>query len=136
MCTAIDGLDITLIDDMDEVFAQSDIISLHLPLLDGTAGIITSRQLDRMRPGSMIVNTARAEIIEPGALTRRLQRGDVRAARSSVFDHEPLPMGDPLRSLDNVVLTPHVAWRDDEACVNLTRQVIDAVASYSAGRRL
>ena len=45
----IDGLDITLIDDMDEVFAQSDIISLHLPLLDGTAGIITSRQLDRMR---------------------------------------------------------------------------------------
>ena len=72
----IDGLDITLIDDMDEVFAQSDIISLHLPLLDGTAGIITSRQLDRMRPGSMIVNTARAEIIEPGALTRRLQRGD------------------------------------------------------------
>lgn len=128
----IDGLDITLIDDMDEVFAQSDIISLHLPLLDGTAGIITSRQLDRMRPGSMIVNTARAEIIEPGALTRRLQRGDVRAA-IDVFDHEPLPMDDPLRSLDNVVLTPHVAWRDDEACVNLTRQVIDAVASYFTG---
>lgn len=128
----IDGLDITLIDDMDEVFAQSDIVSLHLPLLDGTAGIITSRQLDRMRPGSMIVNTARAEIIEPGALTRRLQRGDVRAA-IDVFDHEPLPMDDPLRSLDNVVLTPHVAWRDDEACVNLTRQVIDAVASYFTG---
>mgnify|MGYP003250763818 FL=1 len=128
----IDGLDITLIDDMDEVFAQSDIISLHLPLLDGTAGIITSRQLDRMRPGSMIVNTARAEIIEPGALTRRLQRGDVRAA-IDVLDHEPLPMDDPLRSLDNVVLTPHVAWRDDEACVNLTRQVIDAVASYFTG---
>ena len=128
----IDGLDITLIDDMDEVFAHSDIISLHLPLLDGTAGIITSRQLDRMRPGSMIVNTARAEIIEPGALTRRLQRGDVRAA-IDVFDHEPLPMDDPLRSLDNVVLTPHVAWRDDEACVNLTRQVIDAVASYFTG---
>lgn len=80
----------------------------------------------------MIVNTARAEIIEPGALTRRLQRGDVRAA-IDVFDHEPLPMDDPLRSLDNVVLTPHVAWRDDEACVNLTRQVIDAVASYFTG---
>ena len=75
---------------------------------------------------------ARAEIIEPGALTRRLQRGDVRAA-IDVFDHEPLPMDDPLRSLDNVVLTPHVAWRDDEACVNLTRQVIDAVASYFTG---
>lgn len=75
MCTHR-GLDITLIDDMDEVFAQSDIISLHLPLLDGTAGIITSRQLDRMRPGSMIVNTARAEIIgtggvDPPASTRR-----------------------------------------------------------------
>lgn len=69
MCTGIDGLDITLIDDMDEVFAQSDIISRICRCSTAPAGIITSRQLDRMRPGSMIVNTARAEIIEPGALT-------------------------------------------------------------------
>ena len=85
-----------------------------------------------MKPGTLFINTARSEVIESGALLARLQKGDVPAALD-VFDHEPLPMDDPLHSLDNVVLTPHVAWRDDEACVNLTRQVIDAVASYFTG---
>ncbi|MFC5222417.1 D-2-hydroxyacid dehydrogenase family protein [Bifidobacterium leontopitheci] len=125
-------LGVTTVDDMGDLFERSDVVSLHLPLLDETAGIVTGEQLERLRPGTLFVNTARAEIIEPGALAKRLARGDVRAALD-VFDEEPLPADDPLRAVPDIVFTPHVAWRDDEACVNLTRQVVDALASFFTG---
>lgn len=125
-------LGVSTVDDMGELFERADVVSLHLPLLPGTAGIITGKQLERLRPGTLFVNTARAEIIEPGALAKRLARGDVHAALD-VFDKEPLPADDPLRKVKGIVFTPHVAWRDDEACINLTRQVIEAVASFFTG---
>ncbi|MBW3078868.1 D-2-hydroxyacid dehydrogenase family protein [Bifidobacterium simiiventris] len=130
--SAAAALGVESIDDMGDLMERADIVSLHLPLLESTAGIITARQLDRMRSGTLFVNTARAEIIEPGALTERLLRGDIQAALD-VFDHEPLPMDDPLRTVPGIVLTPHVAWRNDEAYVSLTRQVVQSVASFFTG---
>lgn len=95
---------------MDEVFSRADIVSLHLALNDATRGIIGPAQLDLMRPGTLLVNTARAELIEPGAMLRRLSRGDI-AAAIDVTAPEPLPDDDPLRTLPNLIITPHVAWR-------------------------
>lgn len=125
-------LGVTLVDDLGDLFAQGDIVSLHLPLNESTRGMIDARILDRLHAGTLFINTARSEIITPGALAQRLQRGNIRAGLD-VFDCEPLPDDDPLRALSNVILTPHVAWRNDEACANLTRQVVESVASFFTG---
>lgn len=84
-----ENLNVTPVEDMNELISNSDVVSVHMPLLDSTRGIITAKNLDALRPGTLFVNTARAEVIEPGALLARLQRGDIPAALD-VFDHEPL----------------------------------------------
>ena len=120
--------------DLGELLAWADVVSVHLPLIDGaTRGIVTSADLDAMRPGTMFVNTARAEVIEPGALLARLRRGDIRAALD-VYDHEPLAAGDPLTRIPGIVLTPHVGWRTDGAFAELTRQMAEAMAAFFQGR--
>jgi len=124
--------EIALVDGIDDLMATSDIVSLHLPLTDETRGGITFENLNHLRPGSMLINTARAEIIAPGALERRLERGDLLAGLD-VFDKEPLPQDSPLRSVPGVVLTPHVAWRADGAYASLTRQVMEAIVSFYEG---
>lgn len=124
--------EIALVDGIDDLMVTSDIVSLHLPLTDETRGGITFENLNHLRPGSMLINTARAEIIAPGALERRLERGDLLAGLD-VFDKEPLPQDSPLRSVPGVVLTPHVAWRADGAYASLTRQVMEAIVSFYEG---
>ncbi|WP_165776812.1 NAD(P)-dependent oxidoreductase [Bifidobacterium simiarum] len=117
---------------MDDVFARADVVSLHLALNEATEGMIGDRQLDLLRPGSMLINTARAELIAPGALERRLSRGDVTAG-VDVFAPEPLPPDAPLRSLDNVVMTPHVAWKSPEAFEGIVEQNVRAAVAFLHG---
>ena len=124
---------VTPVDDLDELIAFSDVVSIHLPLIDGvTRGIITAEHLARLRPGTLFVNTARAEVIEPGALAARLAQGDIPAALD-VYDSEPLPDDDPIRSVPGIILTPHVAWRTDGAFADLTRQMVDATRAFLTG---
>ena len=111
-----ENLNVTPVEDMNELISNSDVVSVHMPLLDSTRGIITAKNLDALRPGTLFVNTARAEVIEPGALLARLQRGDIPAALD-VFDHEPLAADDPLCKIPGIVLTPHIAWRTDGAYI-------------------
>ncbi len=125
-------LDVTPVDDMNELIAGSDVVSVHMPLLDSTRGIVTAENLAALRPGTLFINTARAEIIEPGALLARLRHGDIPAALD-VFDHEPLAADDPLCSIPGIVLTPHTAWRTDGAYVGITRQVVRSIAAYCKG---
>ena len=125
-------LNVTPVDDMNELIAGSDVVSIHLPLLDSTKGIVTAQNLEALKPETMFINTARAEIIEPGALLSRLQRGDIPAALD-VFDHEPLAVDDPLCSIPGIILTPHTAWRTDGAYVGITEQVVQSVAAYFKG---
>ena len=101
-------------------------------LLDSTRGIITAKNLDALRPGTLFVNTARAEVIEPGALLARLQRGDIPAALD-VFEHEPLTADDPLCKIPGIILTPHTAWRTDGAYIGMTRQVVQSIAGLLQG---
>ncbi|KFI68306.1 D-2-hydroxyacid dehydrogenase family protein [Bifidobacterium magnum] len=123
------AMDVTPVEDLNQLMAQADIVSLHLPLLPSTRGIITAENLAAMRPGTMFINTARAEIIEPGALEARLAKGDIPAALD-VYDEEPLPMDSPLLKIPGLILTPHVAWRTDGAYASITEQVVRAIAAF------
>ena len=129
------ALGIEPVDDLNELFAGSDVVSLHLPLIEGeggTRGVVTAEHLDRLRPGALFVNTARSELIEPGALLARLRRGDI-GAGLDVFDHEPVAADDPICEIPGIVLTPHVGWRTDEAFRELTRQMVDDMLGFLQG---
>ncbi|MGV0743730.1 2-hydroxyacid dehydrogenase [Mycolicibacterium sp. XJ870] len=95
---------------LSDLLATSDIVSLHLPLTDASRGLLSSEALASMKPGAVVVNTARGPIIDESALIESLKTGRLGAAGLDVFDTEPLPAGHPLLELDNVVLTPHVTW--------------------------
>lgn len=127
------GLGVEPVADMNALIAGADVVSVHMPLIDGaTRGLITADNLAHLKPGTMFVNTARAEIIEPGALTARLAKGDIPAALD-VYEREPLPADDPLRAVPGIVLTPHVAWRTDGAFAELTRQMVGATRAFLTG---
>jgi phosphoglycerate dehydrogenase-like enzyme len=95
---------------LDTLLAESDIVSVHVPLTDDTHGLIDAAALQRMRPGAILVNTARGPIVDQAALVAALSSGHLGGAGLDVFDQEPVDPTDPLLALDNVVLTPHVAW--------------------------
>ena len=99
---------------LDELFATADIVSLHLPLVPETERLIDGAALARMKPGAILVNTARGGLVDEAALVAALTRGRLRAAGLDVFAEEPVPPDNPLLRLDNVVLMPHVAWLTPE----------------------
>jgi len=88
----------------------SDIVSVHLPLTERTAGMLDRAALARMKPDAVVVNTSRGGVIDEVALVDALRTSGLAAAGLDVFAVEPIPAGNPLLSLDNVVLTPHVTW--------------------------
>lgn len=95
---------------MDALIAEADIVSLHLPLVPETAGLIGARALARMKPGGILINTARGGLVDQRALTEALESGHLSGAGLDVFEHEPHDASEALFRLPNVVLTPHVAW--------------------------
>ena len=99
---------------LDELYARSDIVSLHLPLNAETAGRIDAR---RMKAGAILVNTARGGLVDEKVLLEALESGHLAAAGLDVFAEEPVPSGHPLLRLKNVVASPHLAW--------LTRETIE-----------
>ena len=93
----------------DELFATADVVSLHLVLSERTRGIVGAAEFAAMKDGAILVNTSRGPLVDEAALVAELQRGRLRAGLD-VFDREPLPPDNPLRSLPNVVLTPHLGY--------------------------
>jgi len=100
---------VTLLDDLDELLATCDVVSLHTALTPATRGLIGRRELELMRPTAILVNTSRGGTVDTTALVDALREGWIAGAALDVTDPEPLPDGHPLFSLDNVVLTPHTA---------------------------
>jgi phosphoglycerate dehydrogenase-like enzyme len=89
---------------------EADIVSLHVPLTAETERLIDAAAIARMKPAAVLINTARGGLVDQAALTAALASGRLGAAGLDVFVHEPLDPADPLLALDNVVVTPHVAW--------------------------
>jgi D-3-phosphoglycerate dehydrogenase / 2-oxoglutarate reductase len=105
--------------DIDALLAQSQIVSLHLLLNDETRGFVTAERIAAMKPGVILVNTARGAIVDEAAMIEALKSGHIRHAGLDVFNTEPLPMDHPLTKLPNVTLSAHSAFRTPEASENL-----------------
>lgn len=105
--------------DLDTVLARADVVSLHLLLNDETRGMITREMIAKMKPGVILINTARAAVVDEAAMIDALKSGHIRHAGLDVFTIEPLPGDHPLTKLPNVTLSAHSAFRTPEASENL-----------------
>ena len=105
--------------DIDTLLAQSHVVSLHLLLNDETRGFLSGQRIAAMRPGVILVNTARGAIVDEAAMIEALKSGHIRHAGLDVFNIEPLPADHPLTKLPNVTLSAHSAFRTPEASENL-----------------
>jgi glycerate dehydrogenase len=121
---------------LERVLAESDVISLHLPLSDATRHMIGAAQLRRMKRTAILINTARGGLVDEAALAQALREGVIAGAGFDVLSKEPPKEGNPLLELrmPNFILTPHVAWASDGAMQFLADQLIDNIEAYVAGR--
>ena len=110
---------------IDELLAESHVVSVHLLLTDATRGFLGAERLARLRPGAILVNTARGAIVDEAAMIAALRAGTLAHAALDVFDEEPLPPGHVLTTLENVTLSAHSAFRTPEASETLIRRALD-----------
>jgi D-3-phosphoglycerate dehydrogenase len=113
---------------IDELLAQSDIVSLHLALNDATRGFLDRARLEKTKSGVLIVNTARAGLVDEAALVDLLRSGRVGHYATDVFGKEPTTPDEPLLALDNVTLTAHAGYNTPEAAMTMYRRAIDLAA--------
>jgi len=119
----------------DEVLAQSDVISLHCPLLPSTRNLIDLPAFRKMKRNALLINTARGGLVDEAALVTALEEGLIAGAGFDVLTVEPPRNGNPLLDLkrNNFILTPHVAWASDGAMQFLANQLIDNIDAWAAG---
>jgi D-3-phosphoglycerate dehydrogenase / 2-oxoglutarate reductase len=119
--------------DLDTLLAESDVVSLHLLLDDQTRGFLSAERLAQLRPGAILVNTARGALVDEDALIDALRAGRLRHAALDVFTEEPLPQAHPLTALDNVTLSAHSAFRTPESSETLLRRALDIARGLGQG---
>jgi D-3-phosphoglycerate dehydrogenase / 2-oxoglutarate reductase len=111
--------------ELEQLLAESHVVSLHLLLTDETRGFLTPERLSQMRPGAILVNTARGALVDEDAMIAALKSGKLGHAALDVFREEPLPPDHPLTKLPNTTLSPHSAFRTAEAAINLIEAALD-----------
>jgi D-3-phosphoglycerate dehydrogenase len=118
----------------DELFERSDVLSLHVRLTRDTRGIVGPADLARMKPTTLIVNTARAELIQPDALLDALRKGRPGYAAVDVYEQEPIVDGNhPLLAMPNVLCTPHLGWAEWDNFELYFREAFEQIAAYERG---
>jgi D-3-phosphoglycerate dehydrogenase len=118
----------------EEFFEACDVISLHIRLVEGTHGIVTREDLERMKPTALLVNTSRAGLIAPGALASALRAGRPGMAAVDVFEQEPLvDTHHPLLAMNNVICTPHIGYVSTDEYEIQFDEIFDQVAAYVSG---
>ncbi|MCV7345536.1 D-2-hydroxyacid dehydrogenase family protein [Mycolicibacterium rhodesiae] len=115
--------------DKDELFSRSDVLTIHMKLSERSTGLVGAAELARMKPTALLVNTSRGPIIDEAALVDALRSTTLKAALD-VFDTEPLPHGHPLRTLGNVIATPHIGYVADRPYRIFFRDAVAAIAEW------
>ena len=118
---------------LERLLAESDVVSVHLLLTDETKGFLSRARIAQMKPGVLLVNTARGAVIDEAAMIEALKSGQIGHAALDVFVEEPLPAGHPIAELDNVTLSAHSAFRTPEASETLLRRALDIAVRVAGG---
>ena len=119
---------------LEEMLAEVDYLTLHVPLLDSTRRLINADRLALMKPTAAIINTSRGAVIHEAALVDALRDGRLAAAGLDVYENEPISPDNPLRSMENVVLSSHAAWYSEDSMRDVKVKAAQAVADILQGR--
>ena len=119
--------------ELDDLLAQSDVVSIHVKLSEQSRGMIGRPELEKMQPGCLLINTARGPVVDTAALVDALETGHVGGAALDVFDEEPLPANHPLLRCQQIVLTPHHADQTPEGMDLLNGGAVDNVLAFLRG---
>jgi len=120
----------------DELFREADVVTIHYALSPRSRGIVGAREISLMKPSAYLVNTSRGPLVDEAALVDALANHRIAGAALDVFDQEPLPPGHPLRSLDNVLCTPHIGYGSTEGYRTFHEGVVRTLAAHFAGEPL
>ena len=118
----------------EELFRRADVLSLHCPLTEETRGLVCRENLDLMKPGAIIINTARGPVVRGRDVAEALREGRLGAFAADVLEQEPPSMDDPLLSAPNSLITPHLAWMTDGARRNIVSITLENIRCYKEGR--
>ena len=121
---------------LEELMAQSDIVSLHVPANGETRGLISAERIGKMKPTAILINVARGPVVDNAALAQALNEGRIAGAGIDVFDMEPpIPADYPLLNAKNTLLTPHVAFATDESMLRRAEIVFDNLQAWMSGNQ-
>ena len=118
----------------DQLFSQSDFITIHVVLSARTRGLIGAAELALMKPTAFLINTSRGPIVDEAALIAALRQGKIAGAGLDVFDVEPLPLDHPFRKMDNVVITPHLGYVSEQNYRRYFADAIDDIRGFLDGK--
>ena len=118
----------------EDLFAKSDIITIHIVLGETTRGLITAADIGRMKKSAFLINTSRGPIVEEKALIDALKSGKIAGAGLDVFDHEPLPLDHPYRTMDNVVITPHLGYVSTQNYSRYFPDIVEDIRGWLDGK--
>jgi len=120
---------------LDGLLREADVVSLHVPLTEGTRNLIGARELALMKPSAVLINCARGGVVDEKALADALRNDRIHGAGLDVFSTEPLPADNPWAGLDNVIVTPHMAGQTKEAAAAVSTMAAEGVLAVISGRR-
>jgi phosphoglycerate dehydrogenase-like enzyme len=119
----------------DQLFSESDIVTIHYHLSERSRGIVGAHELSLMKPAAYLINTSRGPLVDEAALIEALRARRIAGAALDVFDQEPMPPDHPLRTLDNVVATPHIGFVTTEAYRGWYKNAVDEILAFMAGQK-